>query len=132
MKPIVQRNHLSLILLVLITTMAVILLEPSCCGASGTISPKSINATGTTSMICESNMEECLIAGLDEELEFQMPSEISRRIVAIDNSRLTQKVSFNGGQTACGRNGKYRPCGPNANNKKQETCNNPYKRAGCF
>ncbi|GMN64020.1 hypothetical protein TIFTF001_033087 [Ficus carica] len=115
------------------TRMVVIILEPSCCGASRTISPRSINATSTTSMTCDSRVEECLIAGLDEELEIQMPYEISRRIVATNYNRLTQTAAYNPSQAAaCGWNGKYRPCSPNNKTKNQETCNNPYKRAGCF
>ncbi|EXC18640.1 hypothetical protein L484_001103 [Morus notabilis] len=111
------------------TAMAVMtILKPCCCEASGTISLQSINgSTSTTSMVCDSRRkEECLIGPLDDELQFQMPSEISRRILAPQN-KLTPKAQNPG--RVCDRKGvRYTPrCLPDAENKKRETPDT-YKR----
>lgn len=115
----------------LMTAMAVMtILKPSCCEASGTISLQSTNgSTSTTSMVCDSRRkEECLIGPLDDDLEFQMPSEISHRILA-QPLKFSQR-SLNRGRV-CDRKGRVtQNCLPNPDKKNKETCD-PYKRKGC-
>ncbi|GMN35740.1 hypothetical protein TIFTF001_045055 [Ficus carica] len=100
MKPTIWRN--ACLTLLVMTVMAVNMLEPSCCGAStGSISSKNMNGTSIPFMICDSSKEECLIAQLnDEQMEFQMPSEISRRV--LDTIRFSEK-SGTAGKPACER-----------------------------
>ncbi|KAM6572975.1 hypothetical protein CsatA_017055 [Cannabis sativa] len=71
--------------------VVMIVLRTSCqCGASDTISVNIHNTTTTITSVCHG--KECLIALQDMDLELQMPSEISRRVLAKQNHRIVYRV----------------------------------------
>uniref|UniRef100_A0A803RB96 Uncharacterized protein n=1 Tax=Cannabis sativa TaxID=3483 RepID=A0A803RB96_CANSA len=85
--------------------VVMIVLRTSCqCGASDTISVNIHNTTTTITSVCSG--KECLIAQQDVDLELQMPSEITRRVLAKQNNPITYAISDpNNPNRVCGFKG---------------------------
>lgn len=116
------------IILSVAMTMVVVLNTGECGATSSAFSLESVGNETTTT--CVGGGDECLIAEQDMDLEFQMPSEISRRVLAgagkITPGRLNaNNVGLCGkpGQKACAgqkNSGRYIP--PNCGGQYERSC----------
>ncbi|PON73658.1 hypothetical protein TorRG33x02_249160 [Trema orientale] len=74
-------RNLFITALSVVMTSVIVLNATGQCGASGTMPLKSFGNASTRSICDDGHGEECLIAQLEVDLEFQMPSETSRRVL---------------------------------------------------
>ncbi|GMN73567.1 hypothetical protein TIFTF001_053046 [Ficus carica] len=88
-----MRRQIFITVAAVVTTVIALHTSYQCGATTDTASLKSVG--NSTASICVGSAGECLVAQQDPDLEFQMPSENSRRILA-----------GAGGTTSCAQNPK--------------------------